>query len=313
MKCLIAYNPAAGRYPSRILVQRASEVFQSLGWSVQLEPTRDGEHVTQLARQAARDGLDYFIIAGGDGSLNRAVAGLIGTGTALGVLPAGTSNVWAQEIGLHGLTWTRWLALEESARRLAEGKVRQVDIGLCNHQPFILWAGIGLDGFIVHRIEPRRRWEKHFAVVRYAASVVWNASFWHGMNLRIEVDGGRITSGHYLLAVVSNIRLYAGGFAELSPHARLDDGQMDLWLFDGETLGDVAQLAWGLWSGRHVHSSKVRYVRFQELNLASDAPVYVQTDGEPAEGDGSVSVIVQPRALRVLVPCDSPGELFAGN
>lgn len=254
--------------------------------------------------------MDYFVIAGGDGSINRAVAGLVGSDTALGILPAGTSNVWAQEIGLPGLTWTRWMALEESARRLADGQVQVVDIGLCNTEPFLLWAGVGLDGFIVNRMEPRSKWRKHFAVVQYAASVVWHASFWHGMNLRVVVDGERITSGHYLLAVVSNIRLYAGGIAELSPSARLDDGLMDLWLFDGETLGDTVQLAWELWSGKHVRSDRVRGLTFQNLQMESDSLVYVQLDGEPGTGEGCVSISVKPSALRVLVPRDVPNELF---
>ena len=310
MKCLIAYNPAAGRYPSRLLVERAGRVFLSHGWSIKLRQTRDGEHITQLARQAVKEGMDSFIIAGGDGSVNRAVAGLVGSQTALGVLPAGTSNVWAQELGLPGLSLTRWMALEESARRLATARRRVVDVGLCNDQPFLLWAGVGLDGFIVHRIEPRRRWEKHFAVAQYAASVVWHASFWHGMNLQVEVDAKPISSGHFLLAVVSNIRLYAGGIAKLSPEARLDDGLMDLWLFDGETLGDTIQLAWELWSGSHVQSERVRRLEFRRLRLQSDSRMFVQTDGEPAVGDGSASITVRPRALHVLVPEAIPHDLF---
>ena len=309
-KCLIAYNPAAGRYPSRMLVERAGKNFKAYGWNVQFEPTNNGAHITQLARQAALEGLDYFIIAGGDGSINRAIAGLVGSETALGILPAGTSNVWAQELGLPGLTWTRWMALEESARRLVDGRVMVVDVGLCNTEPFLLWAGVGLDGFIVNRMEPRGKWSKHFSVVRYAASVVWHAGFWHGMNLRVAVDGERITTGHYLLAVVSNIRLYAGGIAELSPSARLDDGFMDLWLFDGETLGDTVQLAWELWSGKHIRSDRVKSHKFQNLNMESDAPVYVQLDGEPSGGEGSVAITVKPAALHVLVPRDVPNELF---
>lgn len=273
-------------------------------------PTKDAGHITRLAHRAVEENIDYFIIAGGDGSISRALPGLVGTQTALGVLPAGTSNVWAQELGLPGLTWTRWMALEESARRLVGGEVKQVDVGQGNSDLFLLWAGIGLDGFVVHRLEPRKKWEKHFAVMQYAASVVWHASFWHGMQLRIKVDGEEITNGHYLLAVVSNVHLYAGGMAELSPHARLDDGIMDLWLFDGETLGDTVQLAWELLSGSHLHSDRVRCIRFRQLSLESDQTVYAQMDGEPISDKGPVSIEVKQCALRVLVPRNVPEGLF---
>jgi YegS/Rv2252/BmrU family lipid kinase len=307
---MIAYNPAAGRYPSRLLVERAARVFEARGWEVQLEQTHSSIHITQLAHLAAHQNFDYFFISGGDGSLNRAVAGLVDTPTVLGVLPAGTANVWAQELGLPGLTWTRLMALEESARRLAGGSVHQVDVGYCNDQPFLLWAGVGLDGIIVHHLEPRSRWEKHFAVVQYAATAVWQAAFWHGMNLRVEADGQQIL-GHFLLSLVSNVHLYAGGIAELSPHARLDDGKMDLWLFEGETLGDVAQLAWELLAGSHVNSNKVLQIRFTQLWLEADTNAYVQLDGEPAAGGESVSISVHPRSLRVLVPERTPRVLFS--
>jgi len=306
---LLAYNPAAGRFPSRLLSERAANVLRRLGWEIDLEQTMNGAHVTELAHMAAQEGMDAFFMAGGDGSLNYAVLGLLGSDTALGVLPAGTANVWAQELGLPGLTWTRWMALEESARRLATAPVRAIDIGFCNNRPFLLWAGVGLDAFIVHRIEPRRRLEKHFAVVQYAASMAWHASFWHGLNLRVEADGRQL-SGHFLLAVVSNVHLYAGGFAELSPNAVLDDGLMDLWLFEGDTLGDTMQLAWELLAGNHVLSPQVRMITFHQLNLKSDATMYVQVDGEPLSIEGDVNVCVRPQALRVLIPTGTPLPLF---
>ena len=305
----LAYNPAAGRYPSGMLSERAANVLREYGWKVYLEQTKDSNHITHLARQAADAGMDAFFMAGGDGSLNRAISGLMGSDTALGVLPAGTANVWAQELGLPGLTWTRWIALEESARQLAVAPSRRVDIGLCNQRPFLLWAGVGLDAFIVHRIEPRTRWEKHFAVVQYAASMVWNAGFWHGMNLSVEIEGTQI-DGHFLLAVLNNVHLYAGGFAELSPHARLNDGLMELWLFEGETLGDTAQIAWELLAGNHLQSPQVQKYTFRNLRMESDSPMYVQVDGEPAEGNNPLNVSVLPHALEVLVPQKTPHPLF---
>ena len=309
-RAILAYNPTAGRFPSRLLAERARRVLQENGWKIDLAQTQSGEHITQMACQAAEAGLEAFFVAGGDGSLNHAARGLRGSGTALGVLPCGTANVWAQELGLPGLTWTRWLALEESARLLATGKTITIDLGSCNQHSFLMWAGVGLDAFVVHRIEPRRRWEKHFAVVQYAASMVWHASYWHGMNLMVEADGKRI-SGHFLLAVVTNVHLYAGGLANLSPEARLDDGVMDLWLFQGETLGDTVQRVWDLLAGRHALSESVQRVPFRHLRLESDAATYVQLDGEAMDEDGDVEIEVDPLALRALVPETTPQPLLA--
>lgn len=308
---VIVYNPTAGRFPSRLLAERAGNLLRKHGWIVSLEKTVDSEHITRLARKAADDKLDVFFMAGGDGSINRAIAGLMGTQTALGVLPAGTSNVFAQELGLPGLSWTRWMALEESARRLVDSKIVPVDIGLCNDNPFLLWAGVGLDAFIVRRIEPRQRWEKHFAVLHYATSAVWHASAWHGMNLEVEADG-EIVRGHFLLALVSNVNLYAGGLFHLSPKAKLDDGLMDLWLFEGETLGDTVQMVLELFSGRHVRSESIRYIPFSELSLQSDSPLYMQMDGEPMIAESPAQIYVLPKSLLVLVPDGEQSDRIGG-
>jgi diacylglycerol kinase (ATP) len=306
---LIIYNPVAGRYPSRMLTERAAKVLESYGWQVDIETTTEGSQIPLLATQAVQDDMDALVIVGGDGSINKALPGLVGTGTALGVLPAGTGNVWAQELGLPGLSWTRWTALEESAHQLARGSIHKVDVGKCNEKYFLLWSGIGIDAFIVHRIEPRAQWEKNFTLVRYAASAVWSASRWHGVNIRVLADGRRI-EGKFMLVEVSNIRLYAGGLATLSPQATVDDGLMELWLFDGDRIEDVLQQAWSLWSGKHVDSERVQLVQFNQIAIESDTQIYLQMDGEPEFGGEHVIISVLPRQLKVMVPEGAPRSLF---
>jgi diacylglycerol kinase family enzyme len=196
---------------------------------------------------------------------------------------------------------------------LANGQIREVDVGYCDGQPFLLWAGIGLDGYVVGRIEPRPRWEKQIAVFHYAATAAINATTWRGIDLRVEVDEKAI-SGCFLLAVTSNIHLYAGGLARLSPNARLDDGCMDLWLFEGKDFLDTVQRAWDLLAGNHVSSDRVRQFSFSKVRFEADSPFYLQLDGEPLTlRQPEVSIYVQSKALRVLVPDQPRYELFLHN
>jgi diacylglycerol kinase (ATP) len=307
----LVYNPAAGRFPSKMLTERAADILEAQGWQIQLETTHGGPHITELAKQAVAQAMDAFLVAGGDGSVNFAVNGLVGSKTALGVLPAGTANVWAKEIGLPVLTWTRLNALEESAALLANADIQLADVGLCDQRSFLLWSGVGLDAYIVHHIEPRSRWEKHFSVAQYATSALIQAStFGGGIDLNIEANDESF-SGHYLLAVVSNIHRYAGGLAKISPSACIDDGEMDLWVFSGDTWLEAITHAYELWSGRHLESDQARCVPFQTLKLSSDSPLYVQVDGEPEEARHEVSISIQPRALRVLVPAGASKSLFS--
>jgi len=305
----LVYNPFAGLGLNEEISQTAANVLRDAGWNLNIIGTQDGLHITHLAREAVEKGVDAFFIAGGDGSMNLAIAGLVNSNTALGVLPAGTANVWAQEIGLYTLNILGTISLASSAHRLARARTYTVDVGLCNGRPFLMWAGVGLDAYLVHRIEPRASWEKYFGVLQYSISALWNAGYWRGMNLRTQVNGEQI-NGHYLLAVVSNVHLYAGGAAEISPSAQMDDGIMDLWLFKGESLGDTVHMAWDLWIGNHAKSEQAECIPCTSLVLESDTPLFVQVDGEPADDANRVEIQIRSGSLKVLIPDEAPYPLI---
>ncbi|MEJ5222977.1 MAG: diacylglycerol kinase family protein [Anaerolineales bacterium] len=301
MKSLLIYNPAAGRVPLRWFVRRAVRALVRLGWDVDVEATQSGQHATALARQAALAGLDVVFAVGGDGTVGQVAAGLVGAQTALAILPAGTSNVLSLDLGLPAFDWNRWWALEDNVHRLANGRVAVADVGLCNDRPFLLWAGIGLDAMSIHKLEPRPRLEKYLSTPVYAAQTIWNAAVWSGQDMTFTVDGVR-RQGHYQLAVVTNIRTYLGGLAVLSPDACLDDGVMDLWLFEGANLGDAFRHTFNMMAGRHLSSPDVTRLTFNNLTIESDSPLLLQMDGEPAGSAWQAHVAVLPGALRLLVP-----------
>lgn len=310
MRGMVVYNPMAGRFPSKPMVERAANVLRDKGWEIIIERTHGAEHTTSLAEQAVEDHLDALFVAGGDGSINQSVAGLMGGDTALGVLPAGTANVWAQELGLPILSWTNLTALERSARMLSDGKTHRVDVGICRGNPYLLWAGVGFDAFVVHHIEPRTRLEKNFAIPQYAANAAWFARKWTGMEIQIKVED-EVIEGTYLLAVITNVRLYAGGIAEISPGAKIDDGKMDLWLFAGKTLAETVRHMWMLYSGQHFDAKKVRHFSCTKVEFHSNTPLYLQVDGEPLPESEDAVIEINPHALQVMVPQTFAHELFS--
>jgi diacylglycerol kinase family enzyme len=275
--------------------------LKNAGWQLDVAETLSGTHATHAAHQAAIEGYDAVFAIGGDGTIGQVAGGLMDTETALAVLPSGTQNVWATEQGMRPYSWFRWWALRENARLIAEVPAQRVDIGLCNNHPFLLWAGIGLDALAIHRIEPRSRLSKYVAVPHYFASTVWEATFWHGMDLRVWAEG-REVAGHYLLAVATNIRHYAGGMSVISPNAHLDDGRMDLWLLSGNNLTDAFRHFFDLVAGRHLTSEQARCLTFGSARIESDAQFSIQIDGDPMIGGNQVEIIVRHRALKVLVP-----------
>jgi len=298
---LLLFNPAAGRYPVHRSVRGILKPLKNAGWQLDVAETLSGTHATHAAHQAAVEGYDAVFAIGGDGTIGQVAGGLMDTETALAVLPSGTQNVWATEQGMRPYSWFRWWALRENARLIAEVPAQRVDIGLCNNHPFLLWAGIGLDALAIHRIEPRSRLSKYVAVPHYFASTVWEATFWHGMDLRVWAEG-REVAGHYLLAVATNIRHYAGGMSVISPNAHLDDGRMDLWLLSGNNLTDAFRHFFDLVAGRHLTSEQARCLTFGSARIESDAQFSIQIDGDPMIGGNQAEIIVRHRALKVLVP-----------
>ena len=121
---VIVYNPAAGKFSVKPFIQSAVRELESAGWSVEAAATQSGAHTVELAKQAAAEKKDAVFAVGGDGTIGNVVNGLIGTGTALGVLPAGTANVWSIELGLPHFTWARPWVLRRNASILARAPTR---------------------------------------------------------------------------------------------------------------------------------------------------------------------------------------------
>lgn len=300
-RAILLYNPVAGRFPVKPFLKSVTKTLAESGWTTDVVATKSGKHATESARQAAEEKFDAVFASGGDGTIGQVASGLVGTETALGILPSGTANVLALELGLPVFYWTRWWALKENARTLANASIHAVDVGMCNGQPFLLWAGMGLDALTIHALEPRIRVEKFFAFPEYFGATVWNASQWKGVNLRMWADDVEV-EGHFMVAVANNIRRYMGGMAVLSPEAHMDDGEFDLWLLSGNSLADALMRAYELWRGHHLTSDMARRIPFRHLRVAADSPFLVQADGEPLPETHEVNITIKSRALRMLIP-----------
>jgi diacylglycerol kinase (ATP) len=298
---IIVYNPAAGKFSVKPFIKYVVKELESAGWTAEAAETQSGAHTIELAKQAAAEKKDAVFAIGGDGTIGNVVNGLIGTGTALGVLPAGTANVWSIELGLRHFTWARPWVLQKNASILANAPCHNIDVGICNQYSFMMWAGIGLDAMTIQSLEPRMRLEKFFAMPEYTAKTIWQATQWSGMRLKFWVDGCEV-EGQFILAVATNIRHYMGGYSNLSPDAYIDDGLLDIWLFSGSNLGDALRHAYDLWRGNHITSDAARRITFSNLRVETDTPFWLQTDGEPRGTSRTAEIKVQKRALKMLMP-----------
>lgn len=305
----ILHNTAAGRLPVGPFLGRAGEALTRHGWTIQTASSQDAGELKRLAHEAVREGCDAVFIAGGDGSVGLIASALVGSQTALGVLPSGTANVWATELGLTAPTWPPWLALERVAERLAVGEPRLVDVGEANGRVFLLWAGAGLDARVVAALEPRTRWMKFVPTALYLAEVLRSSAAWDGLELEVEAEGRR-WGGRYIVAVASNIRRYAGGLLELAPGALIDDGLLDFWLLGGRSTADVVLRIAQMLTGAHVQAPGVVHFRSAQATFQSSSDLYIHVDGEPAATGSQLDIRVLPQQLWVMTPSEGEDRLF---
>ena len=298
---VIIANPTSGGFPHHNQAYEETMAFlQEHGWQVELWPTDGPGDAQKLARRAVEQRISVVIAAGGDGTINEVIQGLAGSETALGVLPTGTVNVWAREMGIP-------LDSAKAREILVHGQTRRIDLGLVNERYFLLMVGIGFDGEVAQAVE--RKPLKRLGVLGYVLAALWFGPGYAGFPLTLRVDDADPVRTRALQIVIGNTQLYGGAF-KFTWLARCDDGLLDLCVVHKRgMLGRwvvVRDFALNLERRR----LWVRYNTFKKVTIETKDPVAIQVDGDPA-GHTPATFEVVPGALKVIVPQDVSSELFS--
>jgi diacylglycerol kinase family enzyme len=331
MRARLIHNVHAGQVIVRHDLEQAVEYLERSGWNVSFQETRAPLEATALARQAAQEGVDVVIAAGGDGTVNEVLAGLVNTNTVLGVLPVGTTNVWALQMRIPTVNSvigpSPWLTkimadLEErmehvlpvgfyrsvlldAARVLVEGEVRAVDVGKANDRHFLMWAGVGLDAVVTQNVSTEDK--KHLGAWAYVGTALDTIREYQSTEAIVTLDG-KVRQVNTPLIVASNIQLY-GGVLPLGARACVNDGKLDVCIFKGDGLFTFVHHVLRIVSRQHLRDPEIEYYQAEEITVESAQPLPVHVDDEPFT-QTPVTISVQPKALRVLVPRNAPGYLF---
>jgi diacylglycerol kinase (ATP) len=308
MRSMLIVNPVSGPWKVEGQIPGVLSHLEQHGWSSTLHlTTRPGE-ATELAQQARENDLDAVFVVGGDGTINEVINGLAESQVALGVMPGGTGNVWAKELGLPTRSPRHWLPILESAKVLVPGTIRRIDLGKANGRYFLQWAGVGLDAEVTYTMEPRTRRQKRLGALGYIVAGVVVASTMAGIRTRVYVDEQRIYR-RSILIVISNSQLY-GGMVRIATDARLDDGLLDVNVFAGTGFGSAVRTALGVVTGLHVKDPRHSHYQGRKIRIHSSKPMPVSVDGDPF-GTTPLECEVVPCALSVLIPQDMSPTLFA--
>lgn len=303
MKLLLIVNPSASSVTprSQVLIQRAL----SRNHHVELAETTRRNHATRFAEDAAQRGFDGAVVLGGDGTLNEAANGLIGSDTALIPLPGGSTNVFARSLGLPDDPLE---SAEVVLEALEEGLVDNIGLGVVNDRYFLFHAGVGFDAAVVEQVERRsdlKRYLSHPLFV-YAAIKTWFRHF-DRSTPHFEVDfgtGAYPVDGYFTIAMNTNPYTYLGSIPlNVAPEATLDRA-LTVVTVTSLRVDHILRLAGDALTGDGLHkSSRVDYrVDTSAVVLRSDRPFPYQVDGDYLGRVNELRFSHEPEALKLVRP-----------
>lgn len=292
---LVANPTASGHDRARALLQQQARTAQ---WPPIREiPTTPHDFGAAMTRQALAEGADLVIVGGGDGTVRTVAGELAGTGVSLAVLPLGTANIFARNLGL------RPHRIAQAVEVAVHGNTRTIDLGQVHldgddhPQPFLVMAGVGHDADTIDQLSPGLK--KTLGWPAYLEAGIRH--LWDGpITMTVSADGGPAEQGKYWSLLLGNASSIPSGL-KVFPDARLDDGGLSLLAVSAPALHRWVQVAASLvhrrLGGRAIHRRRVAWAE-----LLLDDATLVQVDGDVHGPARRIRVDLSPAALAVRAP-----------
>jgi YegS/Rv2252/BmrU family lipid kinase len=298
-------NPRAG--VSRDLARRAVENGHPRWDDYDISATEGPGHATELARAAVSEGAQLVLSVGGDGTANEVAQGLIGSATALGIVPAGSGNGLARALRIPLRPKTALDALEAGVRR-------RIDVGLLNGQPFLNVAGTGFDATVSRAFHDSGRRGGRRGLFGYVRLSLREMAGYRAPRLVVETDMGERHEVRPFVVAFANGPQYGSG-AVINPGGKLDDGRLEIVIIEDAPLASLLAASPRLFLGGIERVRGYRRLSATRVTVTSDEAIAVHRDGDPESETQRIEVTLEPRALTVVTPVattiDSGGPFAA--
>jgi diacylglycerol kinase (ATP) len=294
-KTVLIANPRAGQGGAgwrQEAIQHFCRLLQAQGIDVDVRPTRGPNDATRLAAEAAREGFLDIIVSGGDGTINEALQGLVGSSVRLAIWPRGTANVLGRELRLPR-------QVDRIAEIIASGHARRIHIGCATIERtgetryFLLMAGIGIDAAITNCVRPALK--KRIGEAAYWYSGLEHFARWKPPSFKLEADGNEYDA---TFAAIGKAPRY-GGNLSITPRARMDRPEFEICLIHStRRLRYLKLLPFAMFGGMPEGMKDVTFLRTTRARASGDG-VQTQVDGEVI-GDLPMSFSISPHSIEVL-------------
>ncbi|HEX4438506.1 MAG TPA: diacylglycerol kinase family protein [Thermoanaerobaculia bacterium] len=289
---ILIYNPTAGQKDRRKQMSDVIDRARERGIELINAPTTGPGDATEIVRTFLKRGLDVVVASGGDGTISEVAAGLAGSAVPLAILPSGTSNVLAVELGIP-------LDVIAAEALLIDGVPTPIPIADVDGRPFLMWAGSGLDARIMENMNlTLKRWLGRAGIFFTAAKEFAQYEF---PRLEVEIDG---TTHEATFAVVSRARHYAGNWI-IAPDARIGGEAFEVLIFPHRDKAKLFQMFVAMQRGRgeHLNDGLAKIVSGRDVSIRSleSYAVEVQVDGDCVL-ETPIRCRIREETIHVLLP-----------
>ncbi len=295
MRVKVILNPYANRWGARAQASAVADAFRAVGVECDLAITESPGQGTRLAAAAAREGYDAVVAAGGDGTINEVINGLIraagdGPTVPFGIVPLGTANDFNLMAGLPD-------GIAAAVGVIAGGRTRRIDAGQVNDRFFINNSAAAMEPMVTMENIKMKRLSGE---IRYIVALLRALTKLKPWQMNLTWDGDGYDGPAYLLSVCNSPR--TGGFM-MAPGAELDDGLLDMVFAPQVSKGTVIAILLKLMKGEHIHHPAVTFQRVTAIDLTSTPGTPLHSDGELfTESAATVTYRVLPGKVRLLTP-----------
>ena len=288
-RILFIVNPISGHRDKKRFGERVTCELGNEDFAYEIVFTERAGHATELASSAVGQ-FDIVAAVGGDGTLNEVACGLIGTDTALAVIPCGSGNGLARCLHIS-------LSTNKALRLLKNGRIQSIDTGSVNGRLFLSVAGIGLDAQTAHDFaqDPRR------GFVTYAHYATINYLHLKPQTVNITFDGCETFTCHPMLITFANSNQF-GYNAVIAPHASLQDGLLDTCILKRPPLPVIPDIVTKLMIGKLDKSRYLTEYQAAHITVERSTDGVVNIDGEPVMMEAVLDVRNIPQSLSIIVP-----------
>jgi YegS/Rv2252/BmrU family lipid kinase len=289
----IVLNPAAGNCEADVARQAFRRHFGGVDWVYEVYETTGEERVAEIVRAALGRGVDLAVAAGGDGTISRVVDGLVHTGVPLGIVPIGTGNALARDLGIP-LDLERALSLLTGEHTVVSVDAMQVDDRFC-----LLSVGIGISALMMRDTE--REDKRRFGPIAYLWTGFAKLCGFQPCCFTLLVDGRRRQFRASEVTIANSGSLGDPAF-RWGPQIRMNDGRLDVCIVRARTVLGYFGVIWNILLRRPRRDPRIRFLSgVQSITVDAQEPLPVQGDGEVI-GQTPVYVQVVPGGVRVIAP-----------